>query len=296
MALHTRCLDEECHRAAPPDLHHLPHLIGAGRLAHEANTHRLARLVHPIQKRPRAVHARAFFIACDRQDQRACWRRLAHEINRGRHKRRHARFHILRAAAPNYAIDLRAGEWRMSPCAHIACRHDIRMAIEPEGVRALVTPARKQVRDAAPIHPRAGEPRPGQKPLQQHQRPALNRRDRGAADQLCSQFHRVYGLMQHHGVQIWAPLIPNRSGRGLQPQGVLSPRWLMCCSGDPSSRLKGLAPSSTTRACQEAKSVIRAHPWLRLPRPGARLGPSIRGERPWFHGVAFLCPVPPRGW
>ncbi|MPL88766.1 hypothetical protein SDC9_34793 [bioreactor metagenome] len=201
VALHARRLDPEGHRAAPADLHHLAHHLGAGRLAHQAHRHRLAGLGHPVEERAGAVAPRAFLVAGDREDHRALGRRLGHQIDRGGDEGRDARFHVGGAAAPEHAVMDLAAEGIMRPGRGIAHRHHVGMAVEAEGLRPFRAPAGEEIGDAVAIDAGAGEASPAQHLFEQHERAPLARRDRGAADQIGGEFH---GVERHRGLLLMA--------------------------------------------------------------------------------------------
>ena len=191
MALHPLGLEEEGHRATAADLHHLAHLVRAGGFPHQTDRHRLALIHHPVQKRAGAIATHPLFVSGDGQNHGTFGRRLGHQIDGRRDESGNAGLHVGGAAAPHLAAMDLGTERVMGPGRRIAHRHHIGMAVEPESLGALVAPAREQVRDAVTVDPGAGEARGAQHPLEQLQRAALKRRDRGAADQIGAEFDGI---------------------------------------------------------------------------------------------------------
>ena len=192
MALFARHLEMRVHRAAPPDLDHVAHALGASRLPHKADIHPLAVLRHVVQKSRGPVEGIALFIPGDRQHDGAVGRRVLHEIHRCRDESRHARFHIRGAAAIHDAVLDLGPEGGHRPIRLIPDGHDIGMAVEAEGLGvALVAPAGKEVADAAPVDARTVETRRVQHLFEHFQRPIVRRGDRGAAHQFRGEINRV---------------------------------------------------------------------------------------------------------
>ena len=188
MALHPAHRDMGGHRPAPPDLHHVAHPLRAGRLAHQTDRHPFLMQSHPVEQRLRAMQPVALLIAGDGQDNRAVgWRRL-HKIHRCCDKCGNTGFHVTGPPSIDHALHDLAAKRVMPPRRPIAHRHHIGMAVEAKGaVGTAPPPAGKQVCDAFAVNPVAFKTGAFQNPLQQHQRPTLDRRHRRAADQIGGQ-------------------------------------------------------------------------------------------------------------
>ncbi len=221
VALHALHGDVAGQRSATADLHHLAHFVRAGGFSHQAMGHPLAVEGHPVQDGNRPILALAFLVAGDGDDHRPVRGRVAHEVHRRRDEGRNPRLHVAGTAAIHEPIPDLGAEGIEPPGFGVAHRHHIGMPVEAKGpVRALLSPAGVKIGDPVAVHAGAGESRLRQEAFQKGDRSTLGRSDRRAADQLCSQFHRVYGLEGHHQFQIGACMIRSRLGRGLQPQGV----------------------------------------------------------------------------
>ena len=219
MALHAFGREPAGHRPASADLHHLAHHIGAGGFAHKAMGHPFALGSHPVEKGDGAIGGHVFLVAGDGKDHRAIGRGLAHEINGGGGECGDAGFHVGRSPPIHPAVNHLGAKGIAGPGGEIADRHHIGMAVEAKAlVGPFGPPARVKIGDAAPVHPRAGKACAFQKVLQEDQRAALNRGDRGAADQICRQGGGVNGRMAGHGLSFW------RAGFGIaQPPGQRQP-------------------------------------------------------------------------
>ena len=156
---------------------------------------------HPVEKRHGAIGGDVFLVAGDGQDHRAIGRGLADEIDGGGGEGGDAGFHVGRPTPIHPAVDHVGTKGIVGPGGEVADRHHIGMAVEAKAfVGPFGPPARVKIGDAAPVHPCAGKACAFQKLLQQHQRAALNRGDRGAADQVCRQGGGVDGRMAGHGL------------------------------------------------------------------------------------------------
>ena len=158
MALHAGGCEIGRHRASTPDLNHLAHPVGAGRLADNTYGHRFALRCHPIQNGDGSVGCQSFFVAGNSNDYCAIRRRVRDEINRGGCKCGDPGFHVCRPPTPKLAIADRAAERIVGPVRRVANRHHIGVAVETEcpGV-VLCAPAGEQVWRAVAIDACAGK-------------------------------------------------------------------------------------------------------------------------------------------
>ena len=219
MALHAFGGEPAGHRSASADLHHLAHHVGAGGFADKAMRHPLALGRHPVEKRHGAVGGHVFLVAGDGQDHRAIGGGLAHKVHGGGGEGGDAGFHVGGAAAIHPAVDHLGTKGIAGPGGEIADRDHIGVAVEAKAfVSPFGPPAGVKIGDAAAIHAGAGKASAFQKVLQEDQRAALNRGDRGTADQVCRQGGGVNGRRVGHGLSF------RRAGFGLaQPPGQRQP-------------------------------------------------------------------------
>ena len=198
VALNARHGKPSRHTPAPPDLHHLAHLVGAGRLANKADIHALTHFLHMLKKRCCAVYGVALLIARNGEDHRTIRRCVLDKLDGSSGKGCNTRLHISRAAPPDHSVFFHRPERRHAPRGLVAHRHNIRVAIEAERlVRAPRPPARKKIAHLATVRTRALKARLGEQRFKQRECAALIRRYRSALYKRFRQLCRVY-LRSHN--------------------------------------------------------------------------------------------------
>jgi hypothetical protein len=198
MALFAGHGEARGHRAAAADLDHVADIFDRGGLAHDADVHRLAIGLHPVEDGEGAVAARSLLVAGDGQEDRAIGGRCGDEVDGGGGKGRDARFHVGGAPSVEPAILFMGGKRRVGPGGLVAHGDDIGMAVEAEAfLRAPGPPAGEEIGGIAPVDAGAGEARGFQKGLQQDERAAFGRGDGGAAEEIGGQAGGIFG----HGIR-----------------------------------------------------------------------------------------------